>query len=148
MRIGLAETRRDGNRVVLTLVVVAAVVVGTFVLLEFRPTADGRVDTAQAVRTAAQESSGADGVTVAALKERDQLTVRRLRHAGKNIPWQWRRKLVRRTAPALAKWIGGINERLRTAGTGRVPAAVARRGAFGPYQARPESAVEFLDHTG
>ncbi len=24
---------------------------------------------------------------------------------------------------------------------------VPRRGAFGPYQARPESAAEFLDHT-
>ncbi len=107
MRIHMAETRRDGVRVVLTFVVVAAVAVGTVALLELRPSANRMVDTMKAVETTVPEASGADGVSFAGLEERDRLTVLHLRQVGKDIPWHWRRNLVRRTAPALAQWIGG-----------------------------------------
>ncbi len=125
MRVGLAETRRDGGRMVLTLVVVAAVAAGTVALLEFRPTAEVRLDTAQRVETTGPAEFGADGV--AALDKPDVVTVRRLRNVGTDIPRHWRRTLVRRTAPALAQWIGGMNERLSAAGTNRVPAGLHDR---------------------
>ncbi len=127
MRIHMAETRRDGVRVALTFVVVAAVAVGTVALLELRPSADRMVDTMKAVETTVPEASGADGVPFAGLEKQDRLTVLRLRHVGKDIPRHWRRRLVRRTAPALAQWIGGMGEWLSAAGTNRIPAVLHDR---------------------
>ncbi len=130
MRIHMAETRRDGVRVALTFVVVAAVAVGTVALLELRPSANRMVDTMKPVETTA-------------LEESDWLTVRRLRHVGKDIPRHWRRKLVRRTAPALAQWIGGMSERLSAAGTGRVPAALHDRLALS-FKSHELTRVRFI----
>ena len=122
MRVGLAETGRNGSRMIPTLVVVAAVAAGTVALLEFVPTAGVRLDTAQRVETT---GPAAFGVTV--LDKPDVVTVRRLRNVGTDIPRHWRLTLVRRTAPALAQWIGGMNQRLSAAGTNRVPAALHDR---------------------
>ncbi len=133
MRIHMAETRRDGVRVVLTFVVVAAVAVGTVALLELRPFANRMVDTMKAVETTVPEASGADGVPFAELEERDRLTVLRPRQVGKDIPRHWRRRLVRQTAPALAQWIGGMGEAARPSasllslGVGTVRNQVSRK---------------------
>ena len=77
----------------------------------------------KAVEATVSGAFGADGVPFAGLEQQDRLTVLRLRQVGKDIPWHWRRKLVRRTAPALAQWIGGMGMRLSAANTGQVPAA-------------------------
>lgn len=50
MRSHMAETRRDGVRVVLTVIIVAAVAVATVGLLEIRPTVGGRVESAKTGR--------------------------------------------------------------------------------------------------
>jgi hypothetical protein len=123
MRTHMVEQHRDGVRVVLTVGIAATVVAGMIGFLEFRPTADKRAENTRAVETA-QPPSAAAG---AALEERDRLTVRRLRNVGKDIPWHWRRRLVRGTAPALAGWIAATGERLGAADARPVPDALHDR---------------------
>ena len=87
------------------------------------------------------------GNTVAAIAEKDRLAIRRLRHVGKDIPWHWRRKLVHRTAPALARWIGTTEQRLITAGTEKIPAALFNRLALS-FQAHELMRARFVVNPG
>jgi hypothetical protein len=140
----MAESHSNSTRVVLSLVIVAAIAAGTAALLEFRPKSDQGAASMKSDEAAAPMSPGA---AVVAIAGKDRQVIHRLRLEGKDIPWHWRRKLVRRTAPVLARWIGATEERLVAAGTEKIPAALFNRLALS-FQAHELLRARFVVNPG
>lgn len=113
-RLGLVQTHQDRFRVVLSSMIVVAVAAGLVALLSIRPTVDIKRETGKPVETTT-------------LGESDRSKIGRLRQVGKDMPWHWRRRQVRRTAPSLSRWIDGMSMLLSTTDADRVPAALYDR---------------------